>query len=73
MKYSVDRIENNVVIFQNLETREIYEEKLDRFPENIKEGDIVAFSNEKYIIDNTTIMKRKKSLRERLERLKKLK
>ena len=73
MKYAVEKIEKNIVICQNLETRELIERQLEEFPPKIKEGDIVVFLENKFIIDKKTTTKRRESLRARLEKLKMLK
>ena len=48
MKYAVDRIEDNLVIMENLETKEIIEIEKDKLPEDIKDGTILIYEDEEY-------------------------
>lgn len=71
MKYSVDRIENGIVILENIIDGSIKEESIDKLPVNIKEGDIIDFSNYTYVLDNIEKELRIKRIKEKMERLKK--
>ena len=73
MKYAVDKIIDDIVVLEEITTGEIIEKKLMELPDNISEGNIVVFSNNKYVLDKDKELLRKESLRERLERLKNLK
>lgn len=73
MKFSVDRIEENVVIIQNLTTKEIIEISKDILPNNIQDGSIITYEKNKYVIDNKYKKKREAIIREKMERLKRLK
>lgn len=68
MKGIVDRIEGNYVILEiNGEMQSIKKEK---FPEEIKEGDIVKFKENKFIILKEETEKRRKSIEELFNDLK---
>lgn len=73
MKYAVDKIIDDIVVLEEITTGEIIEKKLMELPDNISEGNIVVFSNNKYVLDKDKELLRKESLRERLEKLKNLK
>lgn len=61
MKGIVDRIENNIVV---LEVGEEYLNlDLDKFPEDIKEGDLVEYEDDKYIILIDETVNREKKIR----------
>ena len=69
MKYSVDRIEGDIVILDNVETNEIVHVNICEFDFEVREGNIVSFVDGRYILDLNEEIRRKNSLRERMERL----
>ena len=73
MKYSVDRIEDNIVVLENVSNGEIIEKNKIELPEDIHEGSILNFVDDKIVVDVEEEVDRRESLRERLERLKNLK
>jgi len=73
MKYSVDRIIENIAVLENIETKEKLEINLEELPENIKDGTILKLENNKYILDQETQKTREETIREKMERLKRLK
>lgn len=73
MKYAIDRIEEKIVVLENLETGEEVLENIKILPKGVHEGSIVIYENNLYLLDEVTEKERKERLRERLERLKKLK
>ncbi|MCR2042510.1 DUF3006 domain-containing protein [Anaerosalibacter massiliensis] len=68
MKGIVDRIEGNYVILEI--NGEIQSIKKEKFPEEIKEGDIVKFKENKFIILKEETEKRRKSIEELFNDLK---
>ncbi len=72
-KYAVDQIIDDIVILEDLETKEKIERIIYYLPENIHEGSILVYENEEYRIDSNLEMSRRESLRERIDRLKALK
>ena len=71
MKYSIDRIENDIAVLENIDTNEIIEIEISLLPENIKESNIVIYENNKYKLDQETEKKKKKDLLSRFSKLKK--
>ena len=71
MKYSIDRIENDIAVLENIDTNEIIEIEISLLPENIKESNIVIYENDKYKLDQETEDSRKKDLLSRFSKLKK--
>lgn len=71
MKYSIDRIENDIAVLENIDTNEIIEIEKSLLPENIKESNIVIYENDKYKLDQETEDSRKKDLLSRFSKLKK--
>lgn len=68
--YIVDRIEENLVILESRTIRRMEEIKIDKFPKNIKEGDIVDYTDNKYIINKEKTIETKNNIRNRFNRLK---
>jgi len=73
MKYSIDKIIDNIVVIENINTKEKKEIDITNFPSDTKEGNIVVEKESKYILDKETEIERRNMLRNKLERLKKLK
>lgn len=68
MKYSIDKIDESIVLIQNIDTGEKKELDKSILPEGIKEGDILI-KEEKYLIDNEETNKRKQEIENRFNNL----
>lgn len=68
--YAIDRIEKNLVIAENLQTKEKIEIKKEKFLFEPREGLIFSIENEKIIEKKEVEEDRRKLLREKMERLK---
>ena len=68
MKYAVDKIEDNIALLENLETKE--KKEIDISNMKIKEGDILVYIDGVYVVDIKERENRLKKLREKLDRLK---
>ena len=73
MKYSVDRIIDNIVVLENLDTKELLEIDIEKLPKNIKDGTILKLENNQYLLDEITQKTREETIKEKMERLKRLK
>lgn len=71
LKYAVDKIENDIVVLENIKTGEIISESKDNISINVKERDIIIFRDGKYFFDDIEKLKRINMLREKMNRLKK--
>lgn len=71
MKYAVDRIEDNLVIMENLETKEIIEIEKDKLPIDIKDGTILIYEDEEYKLDLNEEELRRRQIQDRFNRLRK--
>jgi len=71
MKYSIDRIENDIAILEELTTGHKLEVAISNLPQNIHEGSILILKDNQYLLDNATEQNLRKSLQERFNRLKK--
>ena len=69
MKYIVDRIEENIVICENQETKKIEEFEKINFSEEIKDGDVVILENNKFKIDRKETDKRKEEINDLIKKL----
>lgn len=71
MKYVVDRIEDEIVILESLETQLKKEVLLSELPEEIKEGNILIYENELYTIDLEEEQKRRQTIKNKFDMLRK--
>lgn len=71
MKYAVDRIEENIVVLENLDDKTKIELKKEELPKEIKDGTILVFKDNKYELDLEKEKNRRQSILERFNRLKK--
>ena len=68
MKYVIDRIENEIVILEELNTKEKIEVEVSKLPNEIKEG-IVLKKEENFIIDTEETLSREEDISERFKKL----
>ena len=71
MKYSIDRIENNIVILENIQTGLKKEISINELPIDIKEENIVIEDNNEYKIDKVEEQNRREKIMNKFQRLKK--
>lgn len=69
-KYSVDRIEEDTIVLENIENKEIIEINKSELDFKVVDGNILKLIDGKFVLDKETEVSRKESLRERLNRLK---
>ena len=69
-KYSVDRIEEDIIVLENIDNKEIIEINKSELDFEVIDGNILRLIDGKFILDQEIEVKRKESLRERLNRLK---
>lgn len=69
MKYIIDRIEKNIVVCENQETKKMENFKIEQFPNEIKEGDIVILENDKFKIDIEETKIKKHEIEELMKKL----
>ena len=70
MIYIVDRIEDNIAVLENKETNEIINIDISLLPTNLKEGNVLRYENNTYILDNDKEEKRRQLLLEKFNKLK---
>ena len=69
-KYSVDRIEEDIIVLENIDNKEIIEINKSELDFEVVDGNILRLVDGKFVLDKEIEIKRKESLRERLNRLK---
>ena len=69
--FAIDRIEDNIVVLENIKTKEQREIHRCELPSNIHEGAIVKFYNNNYILDDEEELKRRREILERFRNLRK--
>lgn len=69
MKWAIDRIIDNIVIIENIETGELKEVNIKILPFSIQEGTILIYKNNKYELNKTFEDKRRQMIEERFKRL----
>ena len=71
MKYVVDRIEEDKVVLEDLSNKEQKIISLTDFNFKVREGNIISFEDNEYILDLNTEKIRREKLRNRFNKLKK--
>lgn len=69
MKYIIDRIEDNIAILEQQDTKEFINISTNILPNGIKEGMILSIINNTYTIDIKATEKREKEVLEKFKRL----
>lgn len=69
MEYIVDRIEKNVVICENQETKKLEEFELKQFPEGVKDGDCVVLKDGKFEKNEKETKNKKQQIEELMKKL----
>ena len=69
-KYSVDRIEEDIIVLENIENKEIIEINKSELDFEVVDGNILKLVDGKFELDQKVEVSRKESLRDRLNRLK---
>lgn len=69
MKYVIDRIEENILVLENIETGNIIEVRKELIDGEVAENTVVIFDNDNYVISKEDENKRRESIRERMLRL----
>lgn len=70
MKYVVDRIVNNIVVLQNLDNKIMFEVEESELDFKVKDGDILVFSDGKYIKDDKAKQDRINLIKEKMNKAK---
>ncbi len=71
MKFSVDKIDNGVVLLENIKDNSKIEVSLDKLPLDVKETDILVYKNNKYEKDDNEKEERLRLIEEKMNKLRK--
>ncbi len=71
MKFAVDKIDNGVVLLENIKDNSKVEVSLDKLPLDIKETDILIYKNDKYEKDDNEKEERLRLIEEKMNKLRK--
>lgn len=69
--FTIDRIENETAICENRTTRQMVNIHLSKLPENIKENDIIKYTNGEYILETEEAKTLKEDIRSKFDSLRK--
>lgn len=69
--YTVDRIENGIVILENRDNNTMIEVNICEFDFDINDGDIIDYIDNKYVKNKEKTENKKRDIRSRFDRLKK--
>ena len=69
--FTIDKIEGEIAVCENRTTKEIINIHLSKLPENIKETDIIKYTNGKYVLDSQLTNFTKDNIKDKFNRLKK--
>lgn len=71
MKYAIDKIEGDLVVLEELTTQEKKEINIKKLPKEIKEGTVLTYTNDIYIIDKNLEKERKENIKSKFDMLRK--
>ena len=71
MKYSIDKILDDIATLENVETKQITEVNIKELPDEIHEGSILVLENGKYQLDLNEEEIRRKRIEEKFNKLRK--
>lgn len=67
--FTVDKIENEVALLENRRTKKLINLSLALLPKNIKESDIIKYTDGKYILENNETEKAKERINNKFQSL----
>lgn len=68
-EFSVDRLEDNIVVLENRENGNRIHVEKEKLPANIKEGDILKSINGKYSLDKQRTLEESSRIRDKMNNL----
>ena len=69
MEYIVDRIEGEIVVLENCQTKILEHFPKDLFPEEIKDGDLVILKEDRFEIEEDKLKKLNEELEMKFKKL----
>ena len=69
--FTIDKIENNIAVCENRRTKEFINIHISKLPNNIKENDIIKYSNGNYILEENETISAKENIKSKFDTLRK--
>lgn len=69
--FTLDRFEQNIAVLENRDTKEMIDVPVEKIPIGAKEGDILTFSNNAYVINLVETKKAKERIKKLMDDLRK--
>lgn len=69
IEYTIDRIEEDIAVCENRQTKEIINIKVGELPEDIREGTILIYKDGKYILNHEKEQEIEKRIKEKMDNL----
>lgn len=69
--WSIDKIEDNIVVLEDINTLEKKEVDKNLLPNNIKEGSIISYNDNVYVLEISEEERRRQEILEQFMRLRK--
>lgn len=67
--FTIDRFENDFAVCENRKTKEFINIPVSKIPKDSKEGDILKFENNNYIIDENCTLDTKNRIEQKINKL----
>jgi len=67
--YTVDRIEEKYAICEEKESKEFTKIEIEKLPKGVKEGSVLKFNGNKYIIDKEEETKKSSIVKQKMDKL----
>lgn len=69
--FTIDRFENNFAVLENRKTGKFFNVSIFKLPNNLKEGDILSFSNGQFILNTEKTTHVQEDIQSKFDKLKK--
>lgn len=69
--FTIDKIEDEIAICENRNSKKMINIHLSKLPQNIKENDIIKYTNGKYILDEQETISVKENIKDKFSKLRK--
>lgn len=69
--FTIDHIEDEIAICENRDSKKMINIHLSKLPKNIKENDIIKYTNGEYILAESETLSAKENIKDKFNRLRK--
>lgn len=67
--FTIDRFEDNFAVCENRKTKEFINIPISKIPKDSKEGDILKFENNNYVVDEKYTLDTKNRIEKKIDKL----